>query len=122
MHRTVNAIVAFLLIGASTASAPVAAAEADCAKAADRGACLSDLVSAAIEAMTKKLAAISDSIKGDDAFVEEFHASQASWENYRDKTCEFVWNARDGSPAQVADSEECELILTRERTILLGKI
>ena len=99
-----------------------AAADADCAKAANPGDCYSALVADVVAAMNKKLEAVAASMKGDDTLAEEFNSSQASWENYRDKACEFVWNMRDTDPRQLADSEACELALTRERIRLLDTI
>jgi uncharacterized protein YecT (DUF1311 family) len=101
---------------------PAAAMDADCAKAADAGACFGALVADAVEAMNKKLDAVSAAMKGDPTLAGEFQSSQASWENYRDRACEFVWNMRDSDPRQLADSEACELTLTRERLRLLDTI
>jgi uncharacterized protein YecT (DUF1311 family) len=112
------AVLAFVHVSTTTS----AAAEADCAKASDADACFGALVADAVEAMNKKLEAVTASMKGDPTLAGEFQSSQASWENYRDRACEFVWNMRDSDPRQLADSEECELILTRERLDLLDRI
>jgi uncharacterized protein YecT (DUF1311 family) len=115
---TALAVLAF--VGVSPTAG--AAAEADCARAADAGACFGALVADAVEAMNKKLDAISAAMKGDPTLAGEFQSSQSSWENYRDRACEFVWNMRDSDPRQLADSEACELTLTRERLRLLDTI